>query len=203
MSGSRPTRSESGKPSGRKKVAAVSTKTDTSRADSPAEQDHNATVSLYGDMHGGMTMIRASNVRLVLTFGELADGRDVLVPLVDWQIYGRPLSAGSEVGPDDKDPLLSSTMLSLDNLAYLLQDLSYDTRAAVRLLHAQSKAGIPLVEERTRYMERMLRLASANLASAAEDMSELISGDEADAEDGSDVVAREHHDANTDPGTTS
>lgn len=148
-------------------------------AETKGEGDN--TVSLYGDLHGGLTQIRASSIRLVLTFGEFSDGRDVLIPLVDWQTYGHQVAPGVDPKPDDRGELLSSQLLSLDNLAFLLQDLSYDTRDAVRLLVSQSKGDVSPVADRTQYAVRMLKLASKNLLSAAEQMEEMLvkgAGDE-------------------------
>ncbi|MBD8736208.1 hypothetical protein [Sphingomonas sp. CFBP 13706] len=170
------------KPSSRTTIGSDKPATRTGSVEEGPDDEEDKTVSLYGDLHGGLTMIRASSVRLVLTFGELSDGRDVLVPLVDWQTYGHLMSAGVEPKAEDKGPLLSSTMLSLDNLAFLLQDLSYDTRDAVRLLATQSKAGVSPVDERTRYAARMLRLASKHLSSAADQMEDLLEEPDEDEE---------------------
>lgn len=180
-----PARGRTVKSNGRKTIAAGKPAAMTGSSEEGPDAEEDKTVSLYGDLHGGLTMIRASSVRLVLTFGELSDGRDVLVPLVDWQTYGHLMSAGVQPDAEDEGPLLNSTMLSLDNLAFLLQDLSYDTRDAVRLLATQSKAGVPPVDERTRYAARMLRLASKHLSSAAELMEDLLEEPEGQAEGGS------------------
>jgi hypothetical protein len=180
-----PARSRTAKSSGRKTTTAEKPALRAGSAEQGPDAEEDKTVSLYGDLHGGLTMIRASSVRLVLTFGELSDGRDVLVPLVDWQTYGHLMSAGVQPDAEDEGPLLNSTMLSLDNLAFLLQDLSYDTRDAVRLLATQSKAGVSPVDERTRYAARMLRLASKHLSSAAELMEDLLEETEGHAEGGS------------------
>lgn len=148
-----------------------------------APEDDDQTVAVYGDLHSGLTQIRASSVRLVLTFGEFADGRDVLVPLVDWQTYGHKVGDEIEPAPDDKGPQLSSRLLTFDNLAFLLQDLSYDTMDVTRLLVAQSRNGVEPVADRTRYASRMLRLAVKHLTRAAERMDELLGDDENEATD--------------------
>ena len=143
------------------------------RPPAPAESEDRS-VSVYGELHSELTQVRASSVRLVITFGEYPDGRDVLVPLVDWQTYGHKVSDGAEPMPTEKGAMLSSRLLTFDNLAFLLQDLSYDTNDVVRLLVAQCRNGVEPVDDRTRYASRMLRLAAKHLQGAAEQMDELL-----------------------------
>ena len=138
------------------------------RAPDPKLEEHDEAVSVSGGLFADLVAIRASNVNLVATFGNAQDGRDVLVPLVNWQLFGGKVAAVDETA-NASAPELSSHLLALDNLAFLLQDVGYDMREAVRLL-VQSKGGVPLQEGRMRYTARMLRLASKHISAAAEQL---------------------------------
>ncbi|GGF18079.1 hypothetical protein GCM10011611_24900 [Aliidongia dinghuensis] len=143
-------------------------------------------VALPGGIATSLTQIRSSSVNLVITFGQRDDGDDVLVPLVEWQLFGQKSSGEGESDRNDPPPELSSHLLTLDNLAFLLQDIGFDTRNAARLLSAQSNSQAGLMKGRLDYTLRMLRLASEYISDAAEKMEEVLlrSDDEPPADNG-------------------
>lgn len=150
----------------------------------PAEQGTERARSLSpgGTIPSHLMQIRASNADLVTVFGSTEEGKDLLVPLLDWQLFGSRATESFE--PDEKGPQIYSTLLGLDNGAFLLQDLAFDMQDAVRQLCLQSKGGVAPRDDRMRYAARMLRLAAKNATAAAEQMeAELLTPEDAAADE--------------------
>lgn len=147
------------------RLATKATPTVRKRTKPKKEDEH---VTLSGPLPDNLNQIRASKVSLMTVFGEDEAGRDIIVPLVNWQLFGQSYDSEVKIGENQYGPELSSQALMLDNLAFLLQDISFDTREAVRVLAAQSKGGLSPLEGRMRYTARMLRRASVHISAAAE-----------------------------------
>jgi hypothetical protein len=138
--------------------------------------DEDESISVSGGLAARVTQIRASSVNLITTFGKDKNSRDVLVPLVDWQLFGEKASAAEESAHNESVHELSSSLLALDNLAFLLQDIGFDMYEAVRLLAVSSKGSVGPPESRMRYAARMLRLASKHISAAAEKIDQELLG---------------------------
>ena len=147
----------------------------------PKHENLDEAVLVNGGPVASLVEVRASNVSLVATFGRTQDGRDVLIPLIQWQMFGGTMAALENAAPNDPGPQLSSHLVSLDNLAFLLQDVGYDMRDAVRLV-LRSTGEIAMVEGRMRYTARMLRLASKHMSAAAEQLDEQLQSSNDSAE---------------------
>lgn len=151
------------------------------RTDADLEREEE--VSLFGGFAQSITQIRASALRLITTYGIGDHDRDVLVPLIDLQLYGTKAPSEEDVGPDDPGQSLVSYVVSFDNAAFLLQDMAFDLRDAIRLLTQQPKGGITPQAQRMRYAVRMLRQATAHLAAAAEGLEAHFLADEGHSEE--------------------
>ncbi len=148
----------------------------TPRSSSTTRED-NERVSVSGGLHASLTEIRSSNANLIATFGKGEGGRDILVPLVDWRLYGQKISPNPSTNEDT--PELFGNLLTFDNLAFLLQDIGCDMLAATKILTKQSNCYIMPLEGQMRYTADMLRRASGYLSAAAEEIdNELVGRDE-------------------------
>jgi hypothetical protein len=137
------------------------------RINQPA--DGNEVLALHASLRRRLTQIRSSELSLLLTFGETQDGVDVLVPLLDWQLFGIDLALyDDDDEPEGKGPELYSSLVALDNLAFLLHDMSADIHSAVKRVSAQSNGGTDTHRERMRYAAKMFTQASVHLMAAAE-----------------------------------
>lgn len=150
-------------------------------AASAIQSDESIMIALSGRIAASVTEFRMSSLNLVTTFGKLEDGSAVLVPLLDWQLFGQSALSGSEIGLDETGPEISSHLLSLDNLAFLLQDIAFDLREALSLLGTQASSAVTPVESRMRYTSKMLRLAAGSLTAAAEQIDGNLDGPESPA----------------------
>jgi hypothetical protein len=142
----------------------------------------NENVELAGAFAERLDQIRTSTATLVVATGRGGDGRDVLVPLMDWQVFGtklveldKPGEADAEA-PDESGLRMHSSLLLFENLAFLMQDLGYDMREAVRILALQAKGGIAPPESRMRYTAGMLRLACEYMTVAADQIEAELAG---------------------------
>lgn len=138
-------------------------------------------IAMAGGFVRGITQISASNIALTVAFGTTESDGDVLVPIVHWQLYGRRGPHSGDPPEDQFGDELFSSIFPFENLAFLLQDMSFDIREAVRLLVAQSQGGIVPMEDRMRYAAKMLSLAQENLSAATEQIAaELLGGETSD-----------------------
>lgn len=144
-------------------------------------------VTLAGAIAEGLEEIRSSAATLIVAAGQENQEREVLVPLMDWQVFGGKLvEIGKAKGgkPDDAEaepseepgPRLHSCLLTLENLAFLMQELGYDVREAVRILALQAKGGIAPPESRMRYTADMLRLACEYMTATADQIEAELAG---------------------------
>jgi len=129
---------------------------------------------MAGAVPASVIEIRASNISLVAAFGHGSTGDDILVPLIDWQTFGNKPPNADETGPNDFGQELSSHLITLENLAFLLQDMGSDMREAIRILALQARGGAKPQEGRMRYTLRMLRRASEHISAAAEHLEQDV-----------------------------
>lgn len=140
-----------------------------------ATSEETEAVGLHASLRRRLTQIRASDISLLVTYGERGDGSDVFVPLADWQFFGAHLANIDDDELEGKGHELFSALLSLDNVAYLLNDMSFDVKEIVRLVSQQARSGIAPLEDRMHYTAKMLKRASAHLLSAVEQIEADIS----------------------------
>lgn len=109
---------------------------------------------------------------LVMAYGQTDEGEDVMVPLLDVQLY--PINPNQDDGPssDDADDLdetpVFTSVLTLENTAFLLNDMAGDVGRAVDLLAAQCGGSVKPDPERMRYSAQVLRKAASRLQATAE-----------------------------------
>lgn len=130
-----------------------------------------ARIAVTGAVPDRVAQLRSSTLSLVTLFGEMDDD-EVLIPLIDWQLFGRrELSVAlddEEIGEE-----LASHLVAFDNMAFILSRIGQDLCNAVRHLVAQSHGGIVPIRSRTDYTARTLQRAAELMLSAA---AELRSG---------------------------
>lgn len=120
------------------------------------EEDITATdeppeLSLTGVLAGQLYVISTSRLSLVTTFAQSREIGPVLLPLADWQILGH--SAGEE--PNNE--VTFEGVLPLDNIAFLLRDMSGEFREAVENLEALTSGASNLPHMDTSRMRDWLR----------------------------------------------
>jgi hypothetical protein len=131
-------------------------------------EEADEAVEVTGGLPARVTQVRYSTLNLITIFGKGTDSRDVLVPLVDWRMSGAKADDGKELAPSDTGVELSSHLLTLDNLAFLLQDIGFDVREAVRLLAIQARGDATALMSRMQYTATMLQRASQHFSVAAD-----------------------------------
>lgn len=135
---------------------------------SASKATEDETVAVTGSVARRMSEIRASNMSLVLTFGLSSSETQVLVPLIDWQLFG--MLEGNGFGPDlpTVGEEVFSSVLTLENVAFLAQDFGDDLRTAVKLLSQQSIGSVKPSVDRLSYAASLLREAGTHFSEAAD-----------------------------------
>lgn len=134
-------------------------------------------ITVFGGVPRQIVQIRSASMMLVTAFGEKEDGEDVMVPLLDVQLFRVPASdegksANSKAGEDDDEALISM-ILTLENASFLIADMAGDIQRAVSLLAQQCGGDIKPDEQRIQYSAQSLRRAVARL----EEATKLLSAD--------------------------
>ncbi len=75
-------------------------------------------------------VLSTSSITLTTTFAQSSEGRPVLLPLADCQVLGHVVSEDSD------QEVAFRRLLPLDNIAFLLRDMSGEFREAVENLEA-------------------------------------------------------------------
>ncbi len=128
-------------------------------------------ITLYGAIPRQIVPVRSSSMMLLTAYGEKEDGEDVMVPLLDFQLFRASANGEDEKadGVDDQnaDAALISMILTLENASYLFSDMAGDMQRAVAVLANQCGGGIKPDEQRIRYSAQSLRKAASRLEEAA------------------------------------
>ncbi len=91
--------------------------------------------ALTGVVADQLYVLSTSRITLTTTFARSVDGAQILFPLADWQMLGHAM---------DEDPdqeIAFEALVPLDNIAYLLRDMSGEFREAVENLEALTLGG--------------------------------------------------------------
>ena len=115
-----------------------------------ASTEEKQELSLTGVLADQLYVISTSRLSLITTFAQSSEGRPVLLPLADWQMLGH--SMGQE--PDQE--VAFEAVLPLDNIAFLLRDMSEEFREAVENLEALTSGPSDLPQMDTRRMRGWL-----------------------------------------------
>ncbi|MCZ4267465.1 hypothetical protein O4H48_06125 [Rhodobacteraceae bacterium G21628-S1] len=85
-------------------------------------------MSLNGVLADQIYVVGTSRIVLTTTFGQASEGAPVLLPLADWQMLGHA------VGEQLDQEIAFEALLPLDNIAFLLRDMSGEFREALENL---------------------------------------------------------------------
>lgn len=108
-------------------------------------------LSLTGLLADQIYVLRTSQMTLITTFAQSNKTGRVLLPLADWQILGNAVV-------DDQEPEVAfEALLPLDNIAFLLKDMSGEFCEAVENLEALRLGATDLSHMDTTLMRNWLR----------------------------------------------
>lgn len=117
-----------------------------------------------------MGAIVGSDMNLMITVGKLniENDKDLMVPLVDVSIYSTPeLEQKSEIEE------AFSLRLSVENVAFFLEDLSADFAGVCESIAMFSKSPLKLEPQRLVYMINRIKAADANMKRIVDILEEL------------------------------
>jgi hypothetical protein len=135
-------------------------------------------VRMYGDFLDNVTVVKNSLMSLLLAVGnieeaakegqpetdqERASGQPVLVPFVEMKLEG------------EQEPYFAH-VLTLDNVAYLIYDLTQDFKVVCEQLLTVSKGGMPPEIGRIELSKEWMKLASEHAADAFKDLEAIRKG---------------------------
>lgn len=150
------------------------------KAKAASKETESEMVSLTGSVARRLSEVRASNMNLVLTFGMKSSEKGILVPLIDWQLFG--CLDGNGVGSDAPsigDEVFSS-VLTLENVAFLAQDIGEDLRRAITLLLEQTKGSVKPSFDQLTYASSLLREAGTYFTESADLLDQSVSASAAE-----------------------
>lgn len=134
-------------------------------------------ITVFGAVPRQIVPIHSASMMLVTAFGAKEDGEDVMVPLLDVQLFRTPVPQDDKptTAQDDEDEpeSLISMILTLENASFLVSDMAGDIQRAVAVLAQQCGGSIKPDEQRIRYSAHSLRKAAGRL----EDAAKLLSTD--------------------------
>ncbi|WFU31492.1 hypothetical protein QA635_33975 [Bradyrhizobium brasilense] len=135
-------------------------------------------VRMYGDFLDNVTVVKNSLMSLLLAVGsieggapdqpdkaptgESAPGRPVLVPFVEMKLEG------------EQEPYFAN-VLTLDNVAYLIYDLTQDFKVVCEQLLTVTRGGMPPEAGRIELSKEWMKLASEQAADAFRDLETISS----------------------------
>lgn len=111
-------------------------------------------LSLTGVLADQLYVLSNSRIALTTTFAQSSVGGPVLLPLVDWQVLGHAM------GEEPDQEVAFEALLPLDNIAFLLRDMSGEFREAVENLEALTSGASNLSQMDTTRMREWLRDAA-------------------------------------------
>lgn len=123
-------------------------------------------LSLSGVIARELSVISASNLQLATTYAQDADGKDYLVPLVDWQMIGHDLENREE------SKVAFEGVVPLDNLAFLINDLCSEFSIILQKLERFSGPAAANSAQVAQWMRE-----AANSAVLASEIADRISGE--------------------------
>jgi hypothetical protein len=133
----------------------------------PAPND-DLTLSLSGSLGSSLYLIRASSMQLVTTFAFDKDATEHLLPLADWQMVGKDVGSGEDLATSFK------SLLPLENMAFLIADMTKEFSSLISKLEQLSKVSCMDVKSVARWMEE----ASASAQEAAKTAERLVNSTE-------------------------
>lgn len=115
-----------------------------------SEEQETPELALSGVLADQLYVLETSKMVLATTFARSNNGGSVLLPLIDWQMLGRTLNEGSD------QEVAFEALLALDNIAFLLRDMSSAFREAVENLEELTAAAPGLSQINTARMRDWL-----------------------------------------------
>ncbi|GGF53602.1 hypothetical protein SAMN05216376_102153 [Mameliella alba] len=107
-------------------------------------------LSLSGVLADQLYVLSSSSIVLTTTFAQSSEGGPVLLPLADWRMLGHA------VGEEPDQEIAFEALLPLDNIAFLLRDMSGEFREAVENLEAMTSGALNLSQIDTTRMRGWL-----------------------------------------------
>ncbi|MGY2811948.1 hypothetical protein [Bradyrhizobium sp. USDA 4506] len=146
---------------------------------SPPETEERSpdAVRMYGDFLDNVTVVRNSLMSLLLAVGSIegttdrtdkapgkgpVPGQPVLVPFVEMKLEG------------EQEPYFAN-VLTLDNVAYLIYDLTQDFKVVCEQLLSVTRGGMPPEAGRIELSKEWMKLASEQAADAFRDLEAISS----------------------------
>lgn len=129
-----------------------------------SQSTDDLTLALSGSVASNLYLIRASSMQLVTTFATQKGGAEHLLPLADWQMLG------SNVESSEDSTSTFQSLLPLENMAFLIADLSKEFSELLAKLERFSESSCMDVQSVVRWMEE----ASSSAKDAAETATRLV-----------------------------
>ncbi len=144
-------------------------------ADALAEAPPLPTLTVFSDFVRDVVVVSATNTSLLTCIGRLGEGADneVVVPFVEVKFEGQEPPDGAV------PPAFFSQLLTLDNAAFLIADLSQDFGGVCEHLRKMSTGEVKAERARLDLVRHYLMEAKANIAQSLATV-EAIAGYPAD-----------------------
>jgi len=125
-------------------------------------------VTVYGATAERCTTLRSVSLSLVVGTGERNDGQLVLVPYVECELME------DDSDSDSEPPKPLTWILTLDNVAFLVEEFSTDLAGLVSPLANMAKGELKPARERLEYAVQCIARANEQLAAAGDGLRELL-----------------------------
>lgn len=137
---------------------------------SAVANEESQTLSVTGVLAEQLYVLSTSRIALATTFARTGEGAPVLLPLADWQVFGHAMNQ-----EPDHD-IAFEGLLPLDNIAFLLRDMSGEFRQAIENLEVLTSGTASPAQMDTTRMRDWLRQVAEQATAAIASLDRMEAG---------------------------